>query len=86
MSGTFTDTMRREARETNRLPWAFGQAMVRASLEEDLVAGLRAFAQLWFMELTEEKALPEEFNRLVELVERNWLADLAELDDDEEGT
>lgn len=81
---TFATKMRSEAQETKRLPWAFGRAMIREELEERLVGGLQAFAQLWFLELSDETQLPEEFHRLVALVERHYLADVGELEDEDE--
>jgi hypothetical protein len=79
----FADRMRAEARKTDSIPWPFGQGMVREGLEEDLQAGLEAFAQLWFLELTDETDLPRQFYGLVELMEKLNIA-YVELDEEED--
>lgn len=80
----FVKQAQQEARTTANLPWAFGQGMVRSDLEERVADGLRAFAQLWFMELTDEKDLPDPFYRLVDLCDQHYIADLGEFEDDDE--
>lgn len=83
-SKTFADRMLAEAREIDGQNWLFGQLFVREGLEGDLIAGLKAFAKLWFLELTGETQLPAEFYRLVDVITEFWLADTSELEDDEE--
>jgi hypothetical protein len=80
---TFVNEMIREARETDRLPYFFA-GMVRQGLEEQAVAGLKAFAHLWFYSYGDETQLPDVWYRLKDLLDDDLFTDTSELDDDED--
>lgn len=75
-----------EARRTEQIPWMFGQCMVRQELEERAFEGLKAIAQLWFLEFDDETRLPRELMDLMTDVLDLWhLVDVTDfLEDDEE--
>lgn len=74
----------KEARELERIPWGFGQAMCRQGLEEQALEGLKAIAQLWFLEFTDETRLPDEMMALIETLEHWSIADVYEFMEDDE--
>lgn len=80
---TFADKMRAEAREIDGQSWPFGISFVASSLEESVIEGMKAFAQLWFVNYTDETELPSEFYRLKDILD-DLLLDTSELEDEED--
>lgn len=80
---TFADLMRAEAREIDGQSWVFGISFVTSGLEEQVIEGMKAFAQLWFVHYTDEKELPSEFYRMKDILD-DILLDTSELEDEED--
>lgn len=60
------------------------RSMSIESMETRLIEGLQAFAVLYFLEFTDATELPPQFYWLVNLIEENYIADVSELQDDDD--